>query len=151
VDLTWSAPQSHEVLKRERSKGPSGLFLIIAGKRIAGKWNEGTFKLIDIGQSGDIHRSLSDHVREDCWHPHARGSSLLVKVAALPDAQHDETDRRALVCCLRAEELPPCGSECNEGYHREEAVVISNQGKMAPLRPTYSCSHEIPAALPPKS
>ncbi len=140
VDLTWSAPKSHEGLKTETGKGPSGLYLIIAGKRIAGKWNEGTFKLLDIGQSSDIRLRIAEHDREACWHSYARGSSLLVKVAELPETEYDETVRRALVCCLRVSEGPACGDECNEGYYRDESVDISNQGDMGPLKASYSCS-----------
>ncbi|MFQ5552309.1 MAG: hypothetical protein ACE5EW_01055 [Thermoplasmata archaeon] len=137
VDLNWSAPKGHEEFKKEAGRGPAGLYLIIAGKRIAGKWNKGTFKLIDVGQASDIHLRVAVHEREDCWHPHARGSFLIVKIAELP-GEYDEADRRALVCCLRAAERPPCGSDCNDGYRRDESVEISNRGDAAPLRSQYS-------------
>lgn len=65
---------------------------------------------------------------------------MLVKVAALPEAEYGETDRRAMVCCLRVEERPPCGTECNEGYYRDEGVAISNKGDLAPLKPSYACT-----------
>ncbi len=139
VDLTWSRPRSHEEIKKERGRGPPGLYLIIAGKRIAGRWNEGTFRLLDIGQADDVHLRISAHEREDCWHPRARGSSLLVKIAEVPEDENDETDRRALVCCLRVAERPPCGDACREGYHRDESVEISNGGEMAPLKSRYAC------------
>ncbi|MEE9592431.1 MAG: hypothetical protein V3W28_02490 [Thermoplasmata archaeon] len=139
VDLTWSGPKRHEDLKAEGERGPSGLYLIIAGKMIAGGWNKGTFKLIDVGQADDIHLRIAEHEREACWHPHARGSSLLVKTARLPESDYDETDRQALVCCLRAAEQPPCGDTCNEGYRRDESVSISNGGEPAPLKAQYSC------------
>jgi hypothetical protein len=139
VDLNWSEPKRHEDLKAEDTRGPSGLYLVIAGKRIAGRWNEGTFKLIDIGQADDIHLRIAEHEREACWHPHARGSSLLVKISELPGEEYDETDRQALVCCVRAAERPLCGDACNEGYRRDESVVISNGGKPAPLNAEYAC------------
>ncbi|MFQ6012657.1 MAG: hypothetical protein ACE5LS_03315 [Thermoplasmata archaeon] len=106
---------------------------------IARKWNEGTFKLLDIGQAADVHLRIAEHDREGCWHPHARGSSLLVKTAELPEGEYDETDRRILACCLRAAERPPCGTACNEGYRGEDTVEISNGGEPAPLKERYSC------------
>ncbi|MEE9268571.1 MAG: hypothetical protein V3U70_04115, partial [Thermoplasmata archaeon] len=64
ADLIWSRPRSHEEIKKERERGPSGLYLIIAGKRIAGTWNEGTFRLLDIGQADDVRLRISAHERE---------------------------------------------------------------------------------------
>lgn len=139
ADLIWSSPTRHEELKKQREGGPPGLYLIIAGKMITGKWNEGTFKLIDIGQAGDIYLRIAERDREDCWHPHARGSSLLVKIAETPESDYTETDRRLLACCLRASERPPCGTDCNEGYRGDASVAIVNGGKPAPLKAGYSC------------
>lgn len=60
----------------------------------------------------------------------------------MPSARHDITDRLIVECCLRAHTNPPCGTECNEGYNREDQVKIANQGKHTPLENEYSCGPE---------
>lgn len=119
----------------------AGIYMVIAGRQGEdGKWLISSYKLLDIGQSGESGVRLSGHDRESCWNREKlRDSTLLYKFATMPSADYDETDRRIVECCLRAHTRPPCGTECNEGYNRDDSVVITNTGKPAPLSETYSC------------
>ena len=117
----------------------AGIYMVIAGRE-GGSWLISSYKLLDIGQSGESGVRLSGHDREPCWNQEKpSGSTLLYKFAPMPSADYDETDRRIVECCLRAHTRPPCGTECNEGYNREDSVVITNTDKHEPLRVTYSC------------
>ena len=115
--------------------------MIIAGRKASnGNWDTSSYRLLDIGQSGDSGVRLSAHDRVPCWNREKpENSTVLYKFAAMPSANYDETDRRIVECCLRAHEKPPCGTECNEGYGREDVVSITNTGKHMPLKETYKC------------
>jgi len=119
----------------------AGIYMVIAGRQgETGSWLTSSYKLLDIGQSGESGVRLSGHDREPCWNREkSEGSTLLYKFAAMPSSDYDETDRRIVECCLRARTQPPCGTECNEGYNREDSIAITNTGKYAPLSETYSC------------
>jgi len=119
--------------------------MVIAGaKGSDGKWSKSTYKLIDIGQSRGVGGGLVGHDREECWNrSKPEGTSLLFKIAAIPTAHYDETDRRIIECCIRAQNRRlPCGTECNEGYDREDSVEITNLGSYLPLSPYYTCRVE---------
>jgi hypothetical protein len=136
VTLNWELHvNSEDVPKR------AGIYMVIAGLRTSeGEWSIPSYELLDIGQSGDTGVRLDTHNRRDCWHNEkSSNKTILFKFAAMPSVDYDETDRRIVECCLRARTRPPCGTECNEGYDREDSVVITNTGKPAPLRDRYSC------------
>ena len=136
--LDWEGP----FLDASDVTGKAGIYMAISGKKGANKkWDPDTYKLLDIGQSGDAATRLADHDREECWKRNkSADSTLLFKFAPMPSAQFDETDRRIVECCLRANHSPlPCGKECNEGYNREDSVRITNKGKPLPLRGNYAC------------
>jgi diguanylate cyclase (GGDEF)-like protein len=109
--------------------------------RILHKWDPFTYKLLDIGQSGDAATRLALHDREVCWErSKPKGSTLLFKFAAMPSARFHEGDRRTVECCLRAENRQlPCGTECNDGYNRPDSVTITNSGQFLPLQANYRC------------
>ncbi len=87
-----------------------------------------------------MNERIAHHDREDCWEQHApSGSTILVKSANIPKSECDEIDRRTVECCLRAHEKPMCGTECNEGYDRDDVVSISNSGSYRPLKSKYAC------------
>lgn len=139
VTLDWKGPyeDAADVI------GRAGVYMVIAGRKGRnGKWDISTYKLLDIGQSGKGADRLADHDREDCWkRKKPAGSTILFKFAAMPSEDYDKTDRRIVECCLRAGHRPlPCGTECNEGYDRDDSVTITNKGSHAPLREKYSCA-----------
>jgi hypothetical protein len=137
--LEWTGPYEDPA----SVTGKAGIYIVIAGRETAdGKsWDTSTYKLLDIGQSGDAATRLADHDREDCWKRNKpAGSTLLFKFGPMPSSQYDETDRRIVECCLRAHLRPlRCGTECNEGYNRTDSVTITNTGKYSPLGDKYTC------------
>jgi hypothetical protein len=139
VSLEWKGPFQDAA----NVTGKAGIYMVIAGKETAdGKqWDTSTYKLLDIGQSGDAATRLADHDREECWKRNKPAdSTLLFKFAPMPSDQYDETDRRIVECSLRASHRPlPCGTECNEGYNRMDSVRITNKGQCRPLRDNYAC------------
>ena len=138
VTLKWEGPYEDA----EKVTGRAGIYMIIAGRKTSDdKWNKDTYKLMDIGKAGDLADRLASHDREECWKRNKpTGSTVLFKFAAMPSNNYDETDRRIVECCLRASHRPlPCGTECNQGYNRDDSVNITNTGQRAPLREKYAC------------
>lgn len=135
-DGVWENPES--VPKR------AGIYMVIAGTKAPdGKWRTSSYKLLDIGQSGKTGPRLGTHNRKDCWQSKKSANKTIVyKFAAMPSDKYDETDRRIVECCLRAHTKPPCGTECNEGYGREDSVIVTNKGMQTPLEQKYSCEPE---------
>ena len=136
VTLNWGLYVNPEDVPQR-----AGIYMVIAGHQgEGGNWLTSSYRLLDIGQSGESGVRLPGHDREPCWkREKPEGDTLLYKFAAMPSAEYDETDRRIVECCLRARTRPPCGTECNEGYNREDSVTITNTGKRTPLRERYSC------------
>jgi hypothetical protein len=100
-----------------------------------------TWKILDVGQSGESGPRLSSHDRKDCWDKKKLSiSGLLYYFAPMSSYEYDVTDRRIVECCLRANTTPPCGEECNKGYNYEDTVKITNTGIFYPLSASYACS-----------
>jgi len=59
--------------------------------------------------------------------------TILFKSTQMPSEDYDETDRWIVECCLRAHIRHSHATECDEGYNREDSVVITNTGKLSPL------------------
>ena len=138
VTLQWKGPYDDVA----DVTGRAGIYMIIAGKKtLDDKWDISTYKLLDIGQTGEAAERLASHDREKCWKRNKPiGSTVLAKFAAMPSKDYDETDRRIVECCLRASHRPlPCGTECNQGYNRVDSVNIKNTGRYKPLRERYTC------------
>jgi len=139
VTLDWKGPY----VDPADVTGRAGIYMVIAGQRGPdGGWLLSTYELLDIGQSGKGADRLADHDREDCWKRNKpANSTVLFKFAAMPSEDYDKTDRRIVECCLRADHRPlPCGTECNQGYNRDDSVTITNKGSHEPLREKYSCT-----------
>lgn len=115
--------------------------MVIAGSKTSnGNWSIPSYELLDIGQSGKSGVRLDTHNRKDCWdNKKSSNKTILFKFAAMPSKDYDETDRRIAECCLRAHSKPPCGTECNKGYDREDFVTLTNKGKYTPLKKEHSC------------
>jgi len=132
-DGVWDGPES--VPKR------AGIYMVLAGSKLdTGNWDTSSYELLDIGQSGETGVRLDIHERRNCWSGRKSSNKTVVfKFAAMSSDKYDETDRRIVECCLRAHTRPLCGTECNEGYNREDSVTITNAGMNAPLREEYRC------------
>lgn len=119
----------------------AGIYMVLASlKSSAGSWDTSSYELLDIGQSGETGVRLDIHERRDCWGRRKSSNKTIVfKFAVMSSEKYDETDRRIVECCLRAYTKPLCGTECNEGYTREDSVSITNSGMNAPLKNEYHC------------
>jgi len=137
VILNWDGPWEDPNAVPSRA----GIYMVIAGSKTSdGNWGVPSYELLDIGQSGDTGVRLDTHSRKDCWNDKkSLNKTILFKFAAMPSEDYNEMDRRIVECCLRAHTWPPCGTECNEGYNREDFVTITNQGRYSPLKEEYSC------------
>jgi len=119
----------------------AGIYLVLAAsKLIDGQWNYSSLELLDIGQSGESGVRLDVHDRRDCWlSKKSTNKTIVFSFAVMPSDRYDETDRRIVECCLRSHTKPRCGTECNEGYKREDTVRIRNEGVYTTLNTQYSC------------
>lgn len=75
----------------------SGVYAIL-GRNGAGGW-----KVVDIGESGDLRNRIDGHDREACWN---RQTSSSWSVAAY---YCDEPTRMRVESALRSQYDPPCG------------------------------------------
>jgi hypothetical protein len=137
VILNWDGPYEDPNAVPKRA----GIYMVIAGSKLSnGSFSTSSYEVLDIGQSGETGVRLDTHDRRDCWcNRKPANKTILFKFAAMPSDSYDETDRRIVECCLRAHTKPPCGTECNEGYKREDSVIIINKGNRTPLKEEYSC------------
>lgn len=135
VTLDWERPYTNPTAIPPQA----GVYMVIAARRSPRRrWDPSSYRLLDIGQAGRGGARLDRHNRRDCWERHKPpGSTLLFKFAAMSSRDYDEMDRRIVECCLRAHNRPPCGTECNTGYDREDMVEITNTSWKAPLNKTY--------------
>lgn len=117
------------------------IYMILSASKTAdNKIDTDTYKILDIGQTGDAETRLTNHDRKPCWEKQKPKSHILVyKFALMPSKDYDKTDRLIVECCLRSHTKPACGEECNKGYNRDDTVKITNTGKKKPLNTTYSC------------
>ena len=129
VTLDWSL-----WLQTARIPNNAGIYMIVAKKN-------SDYTILDIGQSGESGPRLYNHDRKDCWDQKKQSrATLQYRFAPMSSKEYNETDRRAVECCLRANIKPPCGQECNTGYNRTEQVAIHNIGSNYPLKDKYECS-----------
>jgi len=137
VTLDWKGPYT----STRSIPDNAGIYMALSGKQDEkGKWPTNLYKLLDIGQAGGIKSRLDEHERRDCWERNkTTGHTIVYKYALMPTKEYDETDRRIVECCLRSNKTPPCGTECNEGYSRDDAVKINNEGLPKPLANSYTC------------
>lgn len=138
VTLEWKGPYT----SASAVPNSAGIYMVLSGKQNEeGTWLFKYYKLLDIGQAGDLGTRLASHDREECWEEEKTPDHTIVfKYALMSSRDYDETDRRIVECCLRWRENPPCGEECNEGYTREDTVTIKNTERRRPLSETYTCS-----------
>lgn len=137
VTLNWKGPWTDPDAVPKRA----GIYMVIAGSKLPnGNWSTPSYELLDIGQSGETGVRLDTHNRKPCWDDEkSANKTILFKFAVMPSQDYDEMDRRIVECCLRAHTRPPCGTECNEGYDREDLVTITNKRKYTPLKEEYGC------------
>lgn len=78
--------------------GQSGVYAILEALPTYGQ-----YKVIDVGESGNVRERVDNHDRKDCWRRHAKGQ---LSVAAY---YCNEATRVTIERELRAHFDPPCG------------------------------------------
>lgn len=64
VVLDWDGPWQNADSAPKRA----GIYLVVAGSETSdGKWSIPSYKLLDIGQSGETGVRLDTHDRRECW------------------------------------------------------------------------------------
>lgn len=68
----------------------------------------GSWKVLDVGQSGQLGTRINTHDREGCWERNCNGS-IWVCVYRMPSLHYTKQDRENLEADLRRQYNPPCG------------------------------------------
>lgn len=79
----------------------SGVYVILGRNTDAETW-----KVVDIGEAGDVQERVTNHDRSDCWK--RQGYQRPLQVAVL---YCNERDRMRIEQELRAQFNPPCGKQ----------------------------------------
>lgn len=137
ITLNWNGPGGDPSSVPDKAL----IYMVLSAKlNEKGEYMTGTYKVLDMGQTGEGETRLSDHDRKDCWEEKTPNSHTLgYKYALMPSKEYDKTDRLIVECCLRANTNPACGTECNKGYNRDDIVSIINTGNYKPLKSSYLC------------
>ena len=69
----------------------------------------GSWKVLDVGQSGELGERIDNHPRKDCWIENCLTKNVWVCVYAMPSNQYSKEDRLKLEATLRQQYNPPCG------------------------------------------
>jgi hypothetical protein len=70
---------------------------------------KGSWKVLDVGQSGQVGSRIDDHDRRACWVKSCASSNIWVCVYRMPSDRYTKQDRERLEEELRAKYRPPCG------------------------------------------
>mgnify|MGYP001614479284 FL=1 len=79
----------------------SGVYVILGRNTDAETW-----KVVDIGEAGDVQERVTNHDRSDCWKRQCYQRPLQVAVLYC-----NERDRMRIEQELRAQFNPPCGKQ----------------------------------------
>lgn len=66
------------------------------------KQNDGKYRLLDAGESGNVAERIAYHDRKDCWKKHTLNYYVAVKYC-------NEAERMRIESEVRREYEPPCG------------------------------------------
>jgi excinuclease UvrABC nuclease subunit len=89
----------YPITQADKLKNAPGVYVILCQ-------DSSSSRVIDVGQSDDVRKRVTNHDRKDCWSKHCRGS---LKVAATPIS--DEQQRLSLEKQIRQHHNPPCGEQ----------------------------------------
>lgn len=71
-----------------------------------GKW-----KVIDVGQSGEVGTRINSHDREECWKKNCPNGNIWVCIYKTPSSQYTKEQRVALEGQIRDSYKPNCGKQ----------------------------------------
>lgn len=72
---------------------------------------DGTWKVLDIGQAGQLENPLERHDREECWHNECSNDNIWVCVHRMPIEEYTAQDRLERENRLRRRYTLPCGQK----------------------------------------
>ena len=90
----------YPITQADKLKNAPGVYVILCQ-------DSSSSRVIDVGQSDDVRKRVTNHDRKDCWRKHCRQESL--KVAATHIS--DEQQRLSLEKEIRQHRNPPCGEQ----------------------------------------
>lgn len=68
------------------------------------------YRVIDVGQTGQLRSRIEDHEREKCWRRECRmPGEIFVCVYRMPSAEYSKQDRLTVEKQIRDSRKPPCG------------------------------------------
>jgi excinuclease UvrABC nuclease subunit len=88
----------YPITQADKLKNEPGVYVILCQ-------DSSTRRVIDVGQSDDVRKRVTNHDRKDCWSKHCRQESLKVAATYIKDEQ----ERLELEEEIREKEQPPCG------------------------------------------
>jgi len=69
-----------------------------------GKW-----KILDVGQTGELEDRIDSHDRKECWKKNCPNQNIWECVYPMPGNKYTEQDRLDIEKKLRDQYNPPCG------------------------------------------
>jgi len=70
---------------------------------------DGSWTVLDVGQSGQVGIRIDDHDRKECWTRNCANNNIWVCVYRMPSSQYTRQDREKFEAELRSQYRPPCG------------------------------------------
>jgi len=72
--------------------------------------SDGSWTIIDIGQSGELGTRIDSHDRQDCWRRKCHNGNIWVCVYPMPTKTYSKQDRLDVEHSLRSKHTNLCGS-----------------------------------------
>lgn len=70
---------------------------------------EGTSKVIDVGQSGELGSRIDSHDRKECWKKYLPDCNIWVCIYRMPSSKYSKEQRVSLEGNIRDYYKPVCG------------------------------------------
>jgi len=70
---------------------------------------DGSWTVLDVGQSGAVGSRIDTHDRQACWKKNCSNNNIWVCVYPMPSSKYTKQDREELESYLRNKYSPPCG------------------------------------------
>jgi hypothetical protein len=70
---------------------------------------DGTWIVLDVGQSGQTGSRIYDHDRKACWARNCANNNVWVCIFRMPSSRYTREDREKFEAELRTQYRPPCG------------------------------------------
>ncbi len=71
--------------------------------------SDGSWTVLDVGQTGGLGGRIDSHDRRECWTASCASRNIWVCVYPMPSDRYSAQDRRAVEAESRRQYNPPCG------------------------------------------